>query len=284
VTQSDVTVGTRLHAGDASPAADVEAVDEHEAVRLAASLVGVLTATGDVTGAPDQTVGSPDGLERTPATGAIAAGLADAGSWVPFIGHPGSGLETGVMRLGGVPVAIAVAGVSGVRELVPGDLRRLRRVVDLSGRMGAPLLLVQDCEGYSERIMSDPGTAGSLVELIGALRSLPSPILCLVCGDGHVLGTYCLGGRQVGPAAILAWPWARIGVVDTPGYEASRISPHRQAGPWLAAGMGLVDDVVTPEETGPWLRWFVRLCHDRRHIPPPPPGDRWYARPSIKGT
>ena len=73
-------------------------------------------------------------------------------------------------------------------------------------------------------------------------------------------------------------------MVDTPGYDAATLAPHRQPGPWLAAGMGLVDDVVTPEETGPWLRWFVGLVNDRRHLAPGRLEERWYARSSIKGT
>jgi hypothetical protein len=48
--------------------------------------------------------------------------------------------------------------------------------------------------------------------------------------------------------------------------------------------MGLVDDVLTPEETAPWLRWFVALSFDRRRAIPREPGERWYARSSIKGT
>jgi hypothetical protein len=45
-----------------------------------------------------------------------------------------------------------------------------------------------------------------------------------------------------------------------------------------------VDDVITPEETASWLRWFVRLVAERAHLAPIPPDRRWYARSSIKGT
>ena len=42
---------------------------------------------------------------------------------------------------------------------------------------------------------------------------------------------------------ILAWPWARVGVTDTPAYDAETLGAYRQPSPWLAAGLGLVDDV-----------------------------------------
>jgi acetyl-CoA carboxylase carboxyltransferase component len=229
-------------------------------------------------------VGSPGQLEGVPSPEDIAAGLADAGTWLPFARDPGSGLATGVIRLGGVPVVIGTTGAAGRRRLVAADIHRLHRVVALSGRVSAPLILVQDCDGYSPEIMEDPRTAESLVDLIARMRALSVPVVCLVAGAGHVLGTFCLGGRQVGPWCTLAWPWARIGVVDTQDYDAVTLAPHRQPGPWLAAGMGLVDDVVTPEETAPWLRWFVRLTHDRRRLAPARLEERWYARSSIKGT
>ena len=69
--------------------------------------------------------------------------------------------------------------------------------------------------------------------------------------------------------AVLSWPLLRV---------------RPTLSVWLAAGLGLIDDVITPEETGPWLRWFLGLASDRRHLAPVPVERRWYARSSIKGT
>ncbi len=281
VMEADVVV--RAGGGGVAVVADVEAAVDAEALSVAADLLSLAAGPYSPHGVEAEAA-APGRLEGVPAPGAIAAGLADGGTWLPFARDAGSGLEGGLMRLGGVPVVMAVTGACGCRQLVPSDIHRLRRLVAVSGRLSAPLVLVQDCDGYSPDIMGNAGTTAEIVGLISDLRSLTPPITCLVAGAGHVLGTYCMGGRQVGPAAVLAWPWARIGVVDTPGYQAATLGPHRQPGPWLAAGMGLVDDVITPEETGPWLRWFARLWHDRRHIAPAPSGPRWYARSSIKGT
>jgi acetyl-CoA carboxylase carboxyltransferase component len=291
--EADVVVRRAGTGADPGVVADVEADDDLRAAGVAAAVLA-LAAGGDpgspgVAPAPGGP-GWPDGapapgaLEGVPEAAAIAGRLADAGTWVPFVRDPGSGLVTGVLRLGGAPAVIGVTGACGIRELVATDIHRLRRAVALSERMEAPLVLVQDCDGYSPDVMDKPHAAASLVDLVAALRSLSPPFVSLVAGAGHVLGTFCLGGRQLGPSCVLAWPWARIGVVDTPGYEVASLGPHRQAGPWLAAGMGLVDDVLTPEETAPWLRWFVKLSFDRGRAAPRQPGERWYARSSIKGT
>jgi acetyl-CoA carboxylase carboxyltransferase component len=279
--EADVVVRRTPPGADVGIFADLEADDDLQAVDAAAAMLGL---AGGCEPDPPASPAAPGALDGVPQAGTIAARLADAGTWVPFVRDQGSGLVTGVLRLGGIPAVMGVTGACGSRQLVASDVHRLRRAVALSERLSAPLILVQDCDGYSTEIMGDPRTAAALVDLVARMRSLSPPVVSLVAGAGHVLGTYCLGGRQLGPSCVLAWPWARIGVVDTPGYDEGSLGPHRQAGPWLAAGMGLVDDVLTPEETAPWLRWFVTLSFDRGRTGPREPGERWYARSSIKGT
>jgi acetyl-CoA carboxylase carboxyltransferase component len=279
--EADVVVRRTQTDAGGGIVADVEADDDLRAVGVAAVLLGL--APGRDQNPPVATA-VPGGLHGVPEPGSVAPGLADAGTWVPFGRDPGSGLVTGLLRLGGIPAVVGVTGAGGRRHLTASDVHRLRRAAALSERLSAPLILVQDCDGYSPQIMGDPRTASSLADLVAGIRSLSQPVVSLVTGAGHVLGTYCLGGRQLGPSCVLAWPWARIGVVDTPGYDAGTLAPYRQDGPWLAAGMGLVDDVLTPEETAPWLRWFAKLSFHRGRSAASEPGERWYARSSIKGT
>jgi acetyl-CoA carboxylase carboxyltransferase component len=289
--ESDVVVTTTeaQHGDDGGIDADVVVADETEAVLVARALVRLDATRGGAEEAtnPLGSVGPPESLGRLvgiPASEDIAPQLADAGTWLPFARGQGSGLVSGILLVGGIPMVISVTGAGGQRLLRTNDLDRLRRVVAISSRYSIPLLLVQDCDGYAPEIMLERSSAVALADLIAALRELPAPFVSLVSGAGHVLGTFCLGGRQVDPSYTLAWPWARIGVTDTPAYDAESLAPYRQSGPWLAAGLGLVDDVITPEETASWLRWFVRLASDRRHLAPFPPDQRWYARSSIKGT
>jgi acetyl-CoA carboxylase carboxyltransferase component len=258
--------------------ADVVVANDTEAVLVARAL---LRLDGSGHGSGPKSTG---GLAGVPASDDIGAELADPGTWMAFARDRGSGLISGILAVGGIPMAVAVTGAGGQRLLGGDDLGRLRRIVAISGRFSMPLLLVQDCDGYAPGLMDDRSSAAALADLIAGLRALTAPIVSLVTGAGHVLGTFCLGGRQVDPSYILAWPWADIGVTDTPAYDAQSLGAYRQRGPWLAAGLGLVDDVITPEETGPWLRWFAALYAERRHLPPIAPDRRWYARSSIKGT
>ncbi|HEY2304208.1 MAG TPA: carboxyl transferase domain-containing protein [Acidimicrobiales bacterium] len=285
----DVLVATKISPPGGGHEFDVDVVvdDEADAVAAARALVRLdaeRAGAGTPAACPPSPVESPGALAGVPASESIAEQLADPGTWMAFARREGSGLISGILKLAGIPIAIAVTGASGQRLLGRDDLDGLQRVVAISGRYGIPLLLVQDCDGYAPELMLERSSARAVSDLVDALRSLPAPLVSLVAGAGHVLGTYCLGGRQVDPSYVLAWPWARIGVTDTPAYDAGSLGAYRQPDPWLAAGMGLVDDVVTPEETVPWLRWFVRLAGDRRHLPPIPPDTRWYARSSIKGT
>jgi acetyl-CoA carboxylase carboxyltransferase component len=279
--ESDVVIATSdvEHGERGGPEADIVVAEDGEAIRVARLLVRLdAHRAGEGSASPLGT------LSGVPSSEVIAEQLADAGTSIFFARSPGSGLVGGLLRLGGIPVVIAVTGGWGQRLLLRSDVERLLRLAALSRRYSIPLLLVQDCDGYAPDFDVDRSSAAALATLVASLRSLPAPVVCLVAGAGHVLGTYCLGGRQIDPSYVLAWPWARIGVTDTPAYDARTLDASRQPDPWLAAGLGLVDDVITPEETGSWLRWFVRLASDRGHLAPIPVDRRWYARSSIKGT
>jgi acetyl-CoA carboxylase carboxyltransferase component len=210
--------------------------------------------------------------------------FADAGSVVELARPEACSLGTALVSIASSPFLVAVTGCSPARTLVADDIRRLRRLVALSHRSAVPLFIIQDCAGYSPTMLEDGEAAAHLADVVSGLRSASTPLVVLVVGDGHVLGTFCLGGRQLGPAFVLAWPWARVGVSDSRSYEADVLDRTRPDDPWLAAGLGLIDEVITPEESRPMLRWVARLLRQGRHLPPADESLRWYDRGSIKGV
>lgn len=170
------------------------------------------------------------------------------------------GVVPALARVAGHPVLVIGTGRDGTDGTVipavlsASCLRRLRRLVGLAHAAGIPLIVLQDCSGYGTDVRDSPDLVTAVQ---GALRTAAVPRLCVVTGAGHVLGSFVLGGRELGGDVVLAWPWARLATWDPGGHGVADLEAVRHDGPWLAAGFGLVDDVVTPAETravlGRWL-------------------------------
>ena len=196
----------------------------------------------------------------------VAELLVDDASFIEFHAAPESGLVTGLATIGRWPVLLAVTGGAESAVLTSVDLRRLAHLYRVGGRHNLPLVLVQDCAGYSNDAEED---LGALAELLAAIRGCGAPSIAIVSGRGHTLGTFALGTKQLGTAFIIAWPWAQLATSDTNSYLPEALDAVRHRDPWLAAGRGLVDDVLTPDETASTVRQLVALFGERWT-----PGDR----------
>jgi propionyl-CoA carboxylase beta chain len=109
-----------------------------------------------------------------------------------------------------------------------------------------------------------------LAELIRVLHDADVPKLCVVTERGHVLGDFVLGGRELGTHYVAAWPQAAVGIEDLPAFTQDRAAASDAAeGPWRAAALGLVDDVILPGETASRLAAMLDLLAPSRAIPPP---------------
>jgi len=271
VAQSDVVVATprglaHLGAGGSS-IVDIVADDERDAITKARNAIELLvrrhslaaaTRFGDA--ARPASTDAPNDTELLSDPALVVELLVDDRSFVAFDRHPDSGLHAGVARVGAWPVIIGATGGHRSAVLTSRDLHRLGRLYRLSGRYNIPLLLTQDCAGYSTEAARD---LEALASLSSAIRECGSPVISIVTGQGHTLGKFPLGSKQLGAAFIIAWPWAQLATTDTTSYEPAALDAARRPDPWLAAGRGLVDDVLTPAETAETVRQLVALFSER---------------------
>jgi acetyl-CoA carboxylase carboxyltransferase component len=182
----------------------------------------------------------------------LGAGLWDEGSVIAFTE------QTGVARLDGWPVCYAVA-----HEMVTAaDLEALRVVARLSAKHEVPLLMIQDTGGYEGDIPPDLAQ-----EVYLSIRRSRGAKLALVVGRGHVLGDFAYGGRACGVDYVCCWPDAEVGCLDVPVYRPGAIPDGVERGALLAAGLGVVDDVLLPSETRDRLARMVALMAPARAYP-----------------
>jgi acetyl-CoA carboxylase carboxyltransferase component len=244
---------------------DLVTVDDLAAIDAARQVL-LLLASPQIPTAPALDVVESDYVHelwpQDPAT--IMSELADD-TVLPLMGTP-AGLAAGLCRVGGRLVVVVVTGGGRPSELSLPCVRRLAHLVRFAGHLDLPLVLVQDCAGYGDDVCRAPR---EVVDLIATYRQFANPKVCIVTGAGHVLGNYVLGGHELGIDITLAWPWARLPVSDTVSYDGRTLEAARDQGPWMAAGFGLLDDVVTPSETAPMLRRLLAML---------PPSQGWVPR------
>jgi methylmalonyl-CoA carboxyltransferase large subunit len=252
---------------DASAIVDVIADDDRDALATARKVIELLGSRrhpenaarfGD--SAVRRSVDPPEDRDLLEDPERVIELLVDSGTFVAFTRDGRSGLHTGLARIGAWPVVMGVTGGLESAVLSSADLHRLRSLYELSGKYNIPLLLVQDCAGYGDDAANN---MEALASLSRAIRGSDAPAISIVTGRGHTLGKFPLGSKQLGAAFIIAWPWAQLAAIDSPSYTAAVLNEARQSTPWLAAGRGLVDDVLTPIETVATVRRLVALFSER---------------------
>jgi propionyl-CoA carboxylase beta chain len=219
----------------------------------------------------------------------LAAGVFDQHSLLAFDAAGDASLLVGLARLAGYPATFVIAGSdpagigddpAGLGDAPAGlgdaRLRRLLRVARITSRFRLPILFFQHGAAYERAAVEGARSIERLAELITVLHDADVPKLCVVTARGHVLGDFVLGGRELGTHYVAAWAQARVGVEDLPAFtvdtaaamDAAAAAGEDTAGPWQAAGLGLIDDVILPGETPGRLAAMLGLLAPSRAIPP----------------
>jgi acetyl-CoA carboxylase carboxyltransferase component len=208
--------------------------------------------------------GPLDDEDMTTEPGRLVAGLFDDDSAIVF--GPRSGpVNAGIAAVEGVPVIFIITGGAQPTSLTAADLIRIARATAISRRFSLPLVVVQDCAGYGP----DPDAMSVQLarHVLEDLRASAAIKLSIVAGQGFVLGDFVLGGRGAGYDLIWAWPSASIPVADVRAYDAGAAAPAPD-GPWAAADIRIVDDVILPSETRRWLSRALTVLAGSRAVPP----------------
>jgi propionyl-CoA carboxylase beta chain len=197
----------------------------------------------------------------------LLAAVFDQHSLLAFDAAGDPTLVIGLARLGGYPAVFAI-GSSDSAGLGESRLRRMSRIARIAARFRLPIVLLQHGAAYSRDAIEAPRAIERLAELVTLLHDADVPKLCLVSARGHVLGDFVLGGRELGTHYIAAWPQSRIGVDDIASFTTEVAATEAADGPWQAAGLGLLDDVILPSETASRLAAMLRLLAPSRALPP----------------
>ena len=264
-------------ADDQDDFADVRAGSDAEALALAGRFLRLIPdrlhgplapvvdadTTQPLTMVPDDV--DPDTLSPR----AVVDALLDAGTGLGVYVDPAGAVLTGVGTIRGFPLCYAIAGANGGRGLSASHLERIRRVAAICRRFQIPLLLIQHGAAYDAAALNSRRYVQALAALTTEIHDLEAPKLVLVVSRGHVLDDFVLGGEEMGPHYVAAWPSAHVGTRPVGAYTTAVAADQPAGGPWEAAGRGFVDDVITPGETRERLARMIALLAPARALPHP---------------
>lgn len=212
----------------------------------------------------------PDNQRRVYPMIEVVRSLVDGGRWFPYRERYGPNLIAGWARIGGRPVGIVANNsmhLAGAMDEKAGN--KLCKFVNICDAFHIPLVFLTDCPGFLvgpdvEKLRMVSLAARCLNTVIGATV----PKITIVVRKAIGLAYLAMGGKATGTDVIVAWPTARFDVMGpAAGVEivygreiaraedpkakreeiAKRVDDASKA--YVAAEMGIIDDVIDPAET-----------------------------------
>jgi acetyl-CoA carboxylase carboxyltransferase component len=229
----------------------------------------------------------PDDHRQPYDTAEILKGLLDDGSIEEHQPEYGPELICARARLAGRPIAV-IANRRGFLKTALGpriggiiyteSARKAAYFVDVAERHRLPLLYLQDVSGFMVgKQAEESGIIRAGAEMVETMSCATVPKIVLTLNHSSGAGYYAMAGQGFDPDFALAWPTARIGVMEgdsavvaihgaNPGPEMAEKMNQTRADydRWLdaryAAARGHVDAIVDPAKTRETLSFLFEVC------------------------
>ncbi len=214
----------------------------------------------------------PDNPKRAYDVHKIISLVSDEGSFFEIKPRWARNLVTGFARFGGRPAGIVANNpmfLGGALDMNAAD--KAARFVWLCDAFSIPLVFMQDTPGFV--VGSKVEQAGIIrhgAKMLHAVSTATVPKVTILLRKCYGAGYFVMNGAAYEPDQILAWPLAEISVMGPEGMvaifarktlealpEDKRAETARQMAdkiretidPYVAAGWGMIDDIIDPRET-----------------------------------
>ena len=208
--------------------------------------------------------------------------IVDDGEWLDLKPKWARTIITCLARMGGRPVGIVASQPRHLGGILDNDSAdKAARFVNLCDAFGIPLVFLVDVPGFM--VGTKVEAAGIIrhgAKMLHAVASATVPKVTVVLRKAYGAGYYVMNGRAYEPDLIVAWPSAEISVMGAEGAveivfrkqvsrredpaakKAELIDAYRGLiDVYVAAGNGMIDDVIDPRETRPTI---IRALAGRR--------------------
>jgi acetyl-CoA carboxylase carboxyltransferase component len=227
----------------------------------------------------------PDSARRAYDIKKIIRAVVDHGRMFEMKPGWAKNIVTALARLNGRSVGIVANQpmvLGGALDVDAAD--KAARFIMLCDAFNIPLVFFQDVPGFM--VGSKVERAGIIrhgAKMLYAVSEATVPKLTVVLRKAYGAGYFVMCGRAYEPDLIVAWPTAEISVMGPEGgtnivyrkeiaaaanpdeERARRVDDFRALiSPYIAAGAGLIDDVIDPRETRPVLIAGLEMAKTKR--------------------
>lgn len=196
-------------------------------------------------------------------------------------------IVTGLARVGGEPVGILASQpmvLGGALDVNAAD--KAARFVWLCDAFNIPLVFLHDVPGFIVgSAVEKQGIIRHGAKMLFAVSEATVPKISVVMRKSYGAGYFVMNGYAYEPDYLVAWPTAEIAVMGPEGAvniihrktleavpEQERVAKRlelteevrQNITPYVAAGHGLVDDVIDPAETRLAIWRGLQLSRDKR--------------------
>ena len=211
--------------------------------------------------------------------------IVDDGEWLDLKPKWARTIITCLARMGGRPVGIVAIQPRHLGGILDNDSAdKAARFVNLCDAFGIPLVFLVDVPGFM--VGTKVEAAGIIrhgAKMLHAVAAATVPKITVVLRKAYGAGYYVMNGRAYEPDLIVAWPSAEISVMGAEGAveivfrkqveeaedpaakKAELIEAYRGLiDVYVAAGNGMIDDVIDPRETRPTIIRALELAEGKR--------------------
>ena len=221
----------------------------------------------------------------------VITAVVDGGEFYQVHEHWARNLVVGLARMDGRSIGVVAnqpAHLAGTLDIHASE--KGARFVRMCDAFNIPLVTLVDVPGFLPGVEQEHG--GIIrhgAKLLYAFCEATVPRITLITRKSYGGAYLVMNARGVGADAVFAWPSAEIAVMGAAAAaniihrrrlkEAEEADALRQtlteeyeerfANPYVAAELGLVDDVIEPRESRAHLIRALDMLHDKRQTLPP---------------
>lgn len=258
-----------------SGVAHLAADSDADAIDSARDLVQLLAAPGHVRAVGDRPIAEllPESSRRAYDVRPLVAAILDDESAVELHAKWAPNITTTLGRIGGGSVGVIANNplrLGGSLDAVSAE--KAARFVRLCDSFGLPLVVLVDVPGYLPGVTQEwDGVVRRGAKLLHAFAEASVPSVTVVTRKAFGGAYIAMNSRALGATRVLAWPDAQVAVMgaaaavrilhrrelaavadeERPSLEAALAERHERSsgGVDRAVELGLVDAVITPDET-----------------------------------
>ncbi len=220
----------------------------------------------------------------------VIAGLVDNGDFMEVMEHFAPNILIGFARLTGYTIGIVAnqpMQKAGVLDIDSSD--KGARFIRFCNAFNIPILTLVDVPGFMPGVEQEyGGIIRHGAKMLFAYASATVPKITVVVRKAYGGAYLAMCAKSMGADLLCAWPSAEIAVMGAEGAvnvlyrkeiseaanpneeRARRIKEYKEifANPYAAAAHGLVDEILEPADTRPYIAQALEVLKAKRELRP----------------